>query len=74
MNDAELTVEGAATAHASIEEFKNYIGGEWVASCVSDRFDNINPADTSDTVGRFQASAAAAYAARHACPVAFSKG
>lgn len=41
-----------------MEPFYNYIDGEWTA-CQSGRtFDNINPADTHDVVGRFQASAA----------------
>ena len=44
---------------ASIEEFRNYIDGDWVR-CGSNRlFDNINPAEISDVVGRFQASTAA---------------
>lgn len=58
MTDAGLMVR-TATARTAVEEFKNYIGGEWVASRGSDRFDNINPADTTDTVGRFPASTAA---------------
>ncbi|MCD9122723.1 MULTISPECIES: aldehyde dehydrogenase family protein [unclassified Cupriavidus] len=41
-----------------MEPFYNYIDGEWTA-CQSGRtFDNINPADTNEVVGRFQASAA----------------
>ncbi|WP_374519741.1 aldehyde dehydrogenase family protein [Hydrogenophaga sp.] len=40
------------------EEFLNYINGEWV-KCRSGRtFDNMNPADTRELVGRFQASTA----------------
>ncbi|ESJ04701.1 aldehyde dehydrogenase [Cupriavidus sp. HPC(L)] len=43
---------------AKMEPFYNYIDGEWTA-CQSGRtFDNINPADTNEVVGRFQASAA----------------
>lgn len=62
----------AAVARTPVEEFKNYIGGEWVTSRVSDRFDNINPADTTDTVGRFQASSVAdAEAAVRAAATAF---
>ena len=30
-----------------IEEFKNHIDGKWVESRIGERFDNINPADTS---------------------------
>jgi len=74
MNDAGLTMVRAQAARTAIEEFKNYIGGEWVVSRVSDRFDNINPADTSDTVGRFQASTAAdAEAAVRAAAAAFAQ-
>lgn len=53
--------------------FLNHIDGEWTA-CQSGRtFDNINPADTADIVGRFQASAAAdAQAAVAAAAAAFA--
>ncbi len=48
-------------------EFKNYIGGQWVACAAGKTYPNVNPADTDDIVGRFQASqaedAAAAVAA-----------
>jgi alpha-ketoglutaric semialdehyde dehydrogenase len=36
--------------------YYNYIGGEWVKSASGEWFENINPADTSDIVGRFPAS------------------
>lgn len=36
--------------------FKNYIDGEWVASKSGKTFPNINPANTEETVGLFQAS------------------
>ena len=36
--------------------YKNYIGGEWVKSASGEFFENINPADTSDVVGRFPLS------------------
>ncbi len=39
-----------------IEEFRNHIGGEWVASRTGRTFDDVNPADTRDVVGRFAAS------------------
>jgi acyl-CoA reductase-like NAD-dependent aldehyde dehydrogenase len=42
--------------NTEVEEFRNHINGEWVRSCSDRVFDNINPADTSDIVGRFQAS------------------
>lgn len=40
------------------EEFRNFIDGEWIKSRTGACFDNINPADTSDIVGQFQASSA----------------
>jgi aldehyde dehydrogenase (NAD+) len=36
--------------------YKNYIGGEWVKSASGESFENLNPADTSDVVGRFPLS------------------
>ncbi len=43
-------------AKTEIKKYKNYIGGEWVASSSKEWFDNVNPADTSDIVGRFPLS------------------
>ena len=55
-----------------IEEFKNLIGGDWAASAAGKTFDDINPADTRDIVGRFQASSPAdARAAVAAAAAAF---
>ncbi|WER48062.1 aldehyde dehydrogenase family protein [Cupriavidus sp. WKF15] len=53
--------------------FLNHIDGEWTA-CQSGRtFDNVNPADTGDLVGRFQASSAVdAQAAVAAAAAAFA--
>ena len=39
-----------------IPEFKNYIAGEWVAPSSGQYFENINPADRRDVVGRFPLS------------------
>ena len=39
--------------------YQNYIGGEWVASSSGETFENRNPANTDDLVGRFQQSNAA---------------
>lgn len=36
--------------------YHNYIGGEWVKSSSGESFENLNPADTSDVVGRFPKS------------------
>src|SRR5205814_1382694 len=46
----------AAPNASRVEEFRNHIDGEWVASRTSRTFDDVNPADTRDIVARFQAS------------------
>src|SRR5919107_1324153 len=38
--------------------FRNFVGGAWVAPSSGEYFENINPADTSDIVGRFPRSGA----------------
>jgi acyl-CoA reductase-like NAD-dependent aldehyde dehydrogenase len=40
----------------STKTYHNYIGGEWVKSSSGEWFENQNPADTSDIVGRFPKS------------------
>jgi alpha-ketoglutaric semialdehyde dehydrogenase len=59
MMDAAVTLARAQTARAQIPELGNYISGQWVASQGGAQFDNLNPADTLDIVGRFAASSAA---------------
>ncbi|MDQ3697077.1 MAG: aldehyde dehydrogenase family protein [Gemmatimonadota bacterium] len=39
-----------------MKTFKNFIGGAWVEPSTGDYFDNINPADSSDVIGRFPLS------------------
>ncbi len=39
--------------------FANYIGGAWVAPSTNDYFENRNPADRDDLIGRFPRSGAA---------------
>jgi acyl-CoA reductase-like NAD-dependent aldehyde dehydrogenase len=39
-----------------VKTYKNFIDGQWVASKTGKTFDNINPADTRENLGRFQAS------------------
>src|SRR5438067_13123505 len=39
-------------------DFKNFIGGKWVAPSTGEYFENVNPADTTDIVGRFPLSGA----------------
>ena len=41
---------------SSVKKYFNYIGGEWVKSSSGEWFDNVNPADTTDIVGRFPKS------------------
>jgi aldehyde dehydrogenase (NAD+) len=43
-------------ARTNVKKFQNYIGGEWVKSSSGEWFDNVNPADRSDIVGRFPKS------------------
>jgi acyl-CoA reductase-like NAD-dependent aldehyde dehydrogenase len=40
----------------SVKTYKNFIGGEWAASHSRQTFENLNPADTRDVIGIFQAS------------------
>src|SRR3989304_5636810 len=46
----EATGAAAPTTHG------NFIGGEWCESVTGRTFESVNPADTRDVVGRFQAS------------------
>ncbi|MDQ6828550.1 MAG: aldehyde dehydrogenase family protein [Gemmatimonadota bacterium] len=39
-----------------MKTFKNFIGGQWVAPTGDQYFDNVNPADNSDIIGRFPLS------------------
>ena len=39
-----------------VETFNNYINGEWRESVSKKTFNSINPANTEDIVGAFQAS------------------
>ena len=45
-----------ASSRASVKTYNNYIGGKWVPSESGEVFENINPADTDDVIGRFQLS------------------
>ncbi len=38
--------------------FRNFIGGEWIAPAEGRYFQNRNPADTADLIGRFPDSTA----------------
>src|SRR6187401_3225219 len=41
---------------SSVKTYNNYIGGKWVPSASGEVFENLNPADTQDVIGRFQLS------------------
>jgi alpha-ketoglutaric semialdehyde dehydrogenase len=55
-NAAVQDVRAVAESVTAADEFRNYVGGEWTHSARGNTFDNPNPANTSDIVGRFQAS------------------
>lgn len=42
-----------------MKTFKNFIDGKWVEPTTGEYFANVNPADTSDEIGRFPLSGAA---------------
>ncbi len=44
------------SAKSKTATYHNYIGGEWVKSSSGEWFENLNPADTNDVVGRFPLS------------------
>src|SRR5690349_8704985 len=48
----------AKTKKESVKTYHNFIGGEWVRSSSGETFDNVNPANTDDIVGRFPKSTA----------------
>jgi len=45
------------------KEYRNLIGGQWLAARSGKTFSNVNPADHSDVVGEFPASSAEEVAA-----------
>jgi alpha-ketoglutaric semialdehyde dehydrogenase len=45
-----------SASRSGVKTYQNYIGGQWVASQSGEMFENINPADTRDIVGRFPLS------------------
>src|SRR4051794_17181103 len=48
----------AAPVRKPAKKYHNYIGGKWVPSASNQWFDNVNPADSSDVIGRFPVSTA----------------
>jgi aldehyde dehydrogenase (NAD+) len=45
-----------SVSRSSVKTYHNFINGKWVASESREMFENINPADTRDIVGRFPLS------------------
>ncbi|MGI8787162.1 MAG: aldehyde dehydrogenase family protein [Pyrinomonadaceae bacterium] len=45
-----------AKSKTASKTYHNYIGGEWKKSISNEWFENLNPADTTDVVGRFPLS------------------
>ncbi|MEO5857434.1 MAG: aldehyde dehydrogenase family protein [Pyrinomonadaceae bacterium] len=48
----------AKVKKTSVKSYHNFIGGEWVKSSSGETFDNVNPANTDEIVGRFPKSTA----------------
>jgi NAD-dependent aldehyde dehydrogenases len=46
----------ASNKKTAAKTYFNYIGGEWVKSSSGEWFENVNPADSNDVVGRFPLS------------------
>lgn len=46
----------ASAPRTSAKTYANYIGGKWVPSRSGEVFENLNPADTRDVIGRFPRS------------------
>ncbi len=44
------------SATTNVKTYRNYIGGEWTPSASGETFENLNPANTRDVVGRFALS------------------
>lgn len=56
MSKAKQAKETKSKKTNKVEKYNNYIGGEWVKSSSGEYFENLNPADTNDVVGRFPMS------------------
>ncbi len=61
-------------ARAAGKTYQNYIDGKWVGSQSGEMFENINPADTRDIIGRFPLSTSEdVYAAVNSAQGAFDR-
>ncbi|HEX8708430.1 MAG TPA: aldehyde dehydrogenase family protein [Pyrinomonadaceae bacterium] len=48
--------KSSTATRPSARTYYNYIGGEWIPSASGETFENVNPADTRDCIGRFPVS------------------
>ncbi len=55
-NNRKRQAGASASPRTTTKTYHNYIGGEWVPSSSGETFENLNPADTRDVVGRFPLS------------------
>jgi alpha-ketoglutaric semialdehyde dehydrogenase len=53
---AATAAAAAAAPRTGVKTYSNYINGEWRPSLSGETFENVNPADTRDVVGRFALS------------------
>src|SRR5690606_22087448 len=49
-------IVNSALSSEEMKTFKNFIDGEWVEPTTGEYFANVNPADSSDEIGRFPLS------------------
>jgi aldehyde dehydrogenase (NAD+) len=50
--------QSRTSSRPSVKTYNNYIGGKWIPSESGEVFENVNPADTQDVIGRFPLSTA----------------
>ncbi len=55
-NTKKTTATSARAPRPSVKTYSNYINGEWIQSASGETFENVNPADTREVVGRFPLS------------------
>ena len=48
--------QASGAARTSVKTYLNYINGEWAPGAGGETFENVNPADTRDVIGRFPVS------------------
>src|SRR5918998_4574361 len=53
---SKRAARASSQTRTGAKTYKNYVGGQWVASESGEWFENTNPADTREVVGRFPVS------------------